>query len=147
MAATISFDTAGIHPINFIKFNKDDNLLTSKNITLYALRVISIKFLRVISILCKTEWSLELGTWSHKMNLLNALSTPPCSFCRKWMGQQMRISILTLGCKRLSNPNLNDILKLWGCLHSSKHGETIRACVHMSGTICETLHPQYQSVC
>ena len=48
--------------------------------------VISIKFLFVISILCKTEWSWELRTWSHKMNLLDILSTSPHYFCRKWIG-------------------------------------------------------------
>ena len=30
---------------------------SSSNLTLYALRLISIKFLFVISMLCKTEWS------------------------------------------------------------------------------------------
>ena len=35
---------------------------SSSNLTLYALRLISIKFLLVISMLCKTEWSLELRT-------------------------------------------------------------------------------------
>ena len=29
MVATISSNTAGIHPINSIKFKEDDNLLTS----------------------------------------------------------------------------------------------------------------------
>ena len=51
-----------------------------------SLRVISIKFLLVISMLCKTEWSWELRTWSHKMNLLDVLSTSPHYFCRKWIG-------------------------------------------------------------
>ena len=50
------------------------------------LRVISIKFLLLISMLCKTEWSWELWTWSHKMNLLDILSTSPHYFCRKWTG-------------------------------------------------------------
>ena len=53
-------------------------------LTLKALRVISIKFLLVISKLCKTEWSWELRTWSqHKINLLDILSTSPHYFCRK----------------------------------------------------------------
>ena len=39
--------------------------------------MISIKFLLAISIICKTEWSWELRTWSHKMNLLDILSTSP----------------------------------------------------------------------
>ena len=48
--------------------------------------VINIKFLLVISMLCKTEWSWELQTWSHKMNLLDILSTSSQYFCRKWIG-------------------------------------------------------------
>ena len=36
--------------------------------------------------LCETEWSWELSTWSHKMNLLDILSTSPHYFCRKWIG-------------------------------------------------------------
>ena len=52
-----------------------------------ALTVISIKSFLVISMLCKTERSWELRTWSHKMNLLNDfLSTSPHYFCRKWIG-------------------------------------------------------------
>ena len=39
--------------------------------------MISIKFLLAISMICKTEWSWELRTWSHKMNLLDILSTSP----------------------------------------------------------------------
>ena len=35
--------------------------------------------------LCKTEWSWELRTWSHKMNLLDILSTSTHNFCRKWI--------------------------------------------------------------
>ena len=46
----------------------------------------SIKFLSVISMLCKTEWSWELRTWSHKMNLFDVLSTSPHYFWRKWIG-------------------------------------------------------------
>ena len=55
-------------------------------LTLWALRVIIIKFLLVISLLCETEWSWESRTWSHKMNLLDILSTSPHYFCRKWIG-------------------------------------------------------------
>ena len=35
--------------------------------------------------LCKTEWSWELRTWSHTMNLLDISSTSPHYFCRKWI--------------------------------------------------------------
>ena len=54
--------------------------------SLKALTVISINFLLVISMLCKTEWSWELRTWSHKMNLIDILSTSSHYFCRKRMG-------------------------------------------------------------
>ena len=47
---------------------------------------ISITFLLVISMLHKTEWSWELRTWSHKINLLDIVSTSPHYFCRKWIG-------------------------------------------------------------
>jgi len=63
--------------------------------------VINIKFLLVISMLCKTEWSWELGTWSHKMNLLDILSTSPSTSVGNEWGQQMRIQILILGFKGL----------------------------------------------
>ena len=46
--------------------------------------LINIKFLDVISMLCETEWSWELQTWSHKTNLLDILSTSPHYFFRKW---------------------------------------------------------------
>ena len=46
--------------------------------------MISIKFFLVISMLRKTEWSWELRTWSHTMNLLDISSTSPHYFCRKW---------------------------------------------------------------
>ena len=36
--------------------------------------------------LSKTEWSWELQTLSHKMNLLDMLSTSPHYFCSKWIG-------------------------------------------------------------
>ena len=47
--------------------------------------VIIIKFLFVLSVLCKAQWSWELWTWSHKMNLLDILSTSPHYLCRKWL--------------------------------------------------------------
>ena len=56
-----------------------------KNVRAKAL-VISIKFLFVISMLCKAEWSWELQTWSHKMNLLDISLTSPHYFYGKWMG-------------------------------------------------------------
>ena len=75
---------------------------TCKFLTLQALKVISIKFLLVISMLYNTDWWWELWTWSHKINLLDILSTSPHIFCRKWVGQQMRIQILILGLKGLN---------------------------------------------
>ena len=55
-------------------------------LTLKTLKVISIKFLLVISMLYTIEWSWELRTWSHKMNLLDILSTSPFYFYTKWIG-------------------------------------------------------------
>ena len=46
--------------------------------------------------LCKTQWSWDSQTWSHKMNLLNILSTSPHL-------QQMRIQILILGFEGLNH--------------------------------------------
>ena len=66
-----------------VKTLSNTNLLA---LTLLALRVISIKFLLVISMLCKTEWSWELLIWSHKKHLLDILSTSPHRFYRKWAG-------------------------------------------------------------
>ena len=40
----------------------------------------------------KTEWSWELQTWSHKMNLLDILSTSPHYFCRKWIATNENLS-------------------------------------------------------
>ena len=61
-------------------------LFRSVILTLWAIRLISIKFLLVISMLWKTEWSWELQTWSHMMNLLVILSPSPHHFCGKWKG-------------------------------------------------------------
>ena len=51
-----------------------------------SLRVISMTFLLVISVLCKTALSWELRTRSHNKNLLDILFTSPHYFCRKWIG-------------------------------------------------------------
>ena len=48
--------------------------------------MISIKFLLVIAMLCKTEWSWELRIWWHKTYLLDILSTSPHYFYSKWIG-------------------------------------------------------------
>ena len=69
--------------------------------TLKALRVISIKFLLEISMLCKTECSWELWTWSH--NLLDILSTSSHYFCRKWIGATNEHSNFDLRVKRVLN--------------------------------------------
>ena len=61
----------------------------------------SIKFLLVISMLSKTEWSWELQTRSHKINLLDILSTSPHYFCRKWIGATNENSNLISGFKGL----------------------------------------------
>ena len=53
---------------------------------LQALRVISVKFLLVISLLYKTEWSWELRTWSHKMNPIDTSRNSPHYFYWKRIG-------------------------------------------------------------
>ena len=54
-----------------------------------------------MSIHCKTEWSWESRTWSHKMNLLDILSTSPHYFCRKWIEATAKNSNFDLGVKRV----------------------------------------------
>ena len=61
------------------------------------------KFFVVISMLCKTEWSWELSTWSGKMSLINISTNSLYCFYWKSIGQEMRISILILGFKGLTN--------------------------------------------
>ena len=78
-----------------------------------ALRVISIKLLLVISMLCKTEWSWELRTWSNLMNLLDILSTSPHYLCRKWIGA--------------TNENLSFNLRVWRVKHHAQNYAGIMA--------------------
>ena len=55
--------------------------------------------------LCKTEWSRKLWSWSHKSNLFWLIFyqlLPTTSVGHKY-GQQMRIQMLNLGCKGLSS--------------------------------------------
>ena len=73
-------------------FTNNNSLILTIPLTLQVLGVISIKCLLVISMLCKTEWSWELQILSHKMNLLDILSTSPHYFCRKWIGATNRNS-------------------------------------------------------
>ena len=63
--------------------------------------LINIKFLVVISMLCKTQWLWELQTRSHKTNLLDILSTSPHYSLGNEHWQQMRIQMLILGSKGL----------------------------------------------
>ena len=49
-------------------------------LNLSVLRVISIKFLLIIPMLYKTEWSQEFRRWSHKMNLTDNLTSSPNYF-------------------------------------------------------------------
>ena len=76
------------------------NTLTSCTpvLTLLVLRMISMKFLLVISMLYKAKWSWELRTWSQKIILLILQQLLPSTF----IGQQMRIWILIYGFKGLS---------------------------------------------
>ena len=46
-------------------------------LTIWAPGVISVKYLLVISLLYKTQWSWESRTWSHKMNLIDASTNSP----------------------------------------------------------------------
>ena len=49
-------------------------------LTLWVLRMISMKFLLVISMLYKAKWSWELRTWSQKKNLIDTSTTSPHYF-------------------------------------------------------------------
>ena len=51
-----------------------------------SLRVISIKILLVISMLCKTNWWWELSTWSHKIQWVDTSTTSHYYFDRKPIG-------------------------------------------------------------
>ena len=66
--------------------------------------MISVKFLLVISLLYKTQWSWELKTWSYKMNLIDSSTNSLYFFYWKRIGttRLMRIWILILGFKGLS---------------------------------------------
>ena len=68
-------------------------------LTLEALRVISMKFLLIISMLYKTEWSWELSTWSGKKNLADISTNSPHYFY--WKGI------------RTVNENLNFDIRVW----------------------------------
>ena len=57
--------------------------------------------------LFKTEWSWELRTWSHKMNLLDILSTSPHCFCRKWTEATNENSNFDLRVYRVKSCNLH----------------------------------------
>ena len=99
-------------------------------LTLLALRVISIKFLPVISMLYKTEWSWELRTWSHKMNLLDILSTSPHYFCRKRIKATLKIQISILGFKGLKGKRASlpvDVCTWWCSVPSGSYLSRISA--------------------
>ena len=57
-----------------------------QSLTLQALRAISMKFLLIISMPQKTEWSWELGTWSGKKSVTDISKNPPHYFCWKSIG-------------------------------------------------------------
>ena len=56
------------------------------SLTLWVLRLISIKFLLEISMLYKTKWSWELRTWSQKISPTDTSTTSPHYFHRKPIG-------------------------------------------------------------
>ena len=64
--------------------------------------------------LYKTEWSWELRTWSHKMNVIDNSTNSPHCFYWKRIGITMRIWILMLGFKGLKSG------RLWTVSHSLK---------------------------
>ena len=87
----------------------DESWLYTKS--LLTLRVISVKFLLVITLLYKTEWSWELRTWSHKMNLIDTSTNSPHFFYWKRIGITNENLNLMLGFKGLRSQRL-----LWGFL-------------------------------
>ena len=78
----------GIHCQWYHTWTRYRNTLTSCTpvLTLWVLRMISMKFLLVISMLYKTEWSWELRTWSQKINLIHTSTTFPHYFHREPVG-------------------------------------------------------------
>ena len=68
--------------------------------------------------LFKTEWLWELRTWSHKMNLLDILSTSPHYLSRKWIEATKRIQILILEFKGLSGSRRYFSSYLWVWNHA-----------------------------
>ena len=81
----LSMHAVHLKPVNSLTEPHLFETALQNGLTPYALRMISIKFLLVISLLYKTEWSWELRTLSHKMNLLDILSTSLHYFGGKWM--------------------------------------------------------------
>ena len=80
--------------------------------------------------LCKTEWSWELRTWSHKMNLLDILSTSPHYFCRKRIKATLKIQILILGFKGLKGKRASlpvDVCTWWCSVPSGSYLSRISA--------------------
>ena len=88
---------AMLHPLSFIK-------PTGEQANFFGvLNSLILFFDLVISMLCKTEWSWELQTWSHKITLLDILSTSPHFFCRKWIGATNDNSNFDLRVKRVKS--------------------------------------------
>ena len=56
----------------------------SRTLTLQSVRMISVKFLLVILMVCKAERSWELRTWSHKMNYYVLDGGAPTRAKRAW---------------------------------------------------------------
>ena len=57
--------------------------------------------------LCQTEWSWELRTWSHKMNLLDILSTSPRYFVIKSIratNENSNFDLMVLSVKKRGEP-------------------------------------------
>ena len=86
-------------------------MISVHSLTLYALRVISVKFLLVVSLLYKTQWSWELRTWSHKMNLIDTSTNSLHYFYWKQIGTTNENLNFDIGFKGLKE--LHVVKRVW----------------------------------
>ena len=76
-------------------------VITFKGLTLSALRMISIKFLLIISMLYKTDWSGELRACSGKINLIDTSTNSPHCFYWKYIGTRYEINNFDIRVQRV----------------------------------------------
>ena len=115
--------------LNAVKENFPEHFLSLGLNGYKTLRVISIKFLLVISTFYKTEWSRELRTGCHEMNLLDILTISHYYFCRKYVRATNENMDFILGFKGINSyipriPGLRE--KLPGGSASSFSGSWLR---------------------